>query len=364
MPANFVALSDLHLGYELSVLNDPAAQNRVVEELADLCSGKTDRLILNGDIFEGCVPSDAGTCDPAGFSPRVAQVSRSFFQKIADKIEVASLVFVWGNHDYTMWRHLATSCKTRTFTNDVREDFLVRRDGGNARGSEAFLSDVIGPAHAKFARIRSAYPNYILGHGWPYLVFHHGHFLDDLVIGRETEAKYLGLKILTGQERPAVDIDGEETVISIHAKTEAFVAALWEYDSRARELEWAIFRRGEIDDRLTCLNYPQAQETHREITSLETFYDDLGRNAEWYTSVLTADPTTPPPIGPSTMPSYLFVGHDHLGGDKVLPGMDGKSWRVVNTGGWTSDGKHGSLHCHTVVWYPNDDAPKVYCLKV
>ena len=166
---------------------------------------------------------------------------------------------------------------------------------------------------------------------------------------------------MTGQGRPAVAVGGDETVSSIHAKTEAFVSSLWEYNSRARELEWAIVRRG--DDRLVCSSHPQAGESRREVSPPEPFRDDLGRNAAWYADVLTADPTTPPPIGSSTMPSYLFVGHDHLGGVMDLPGMDGKAWRVVNTGGWTTDEKHANLHCHATLWYPDEDAPRIFCLE-
>ena len=69
MPAHYVCLSDMHLGYEKSVLNYPAAQDHLVDEISKLCGGSTDRLILNGDCFEGCVPIEAGQHDAAGFNP-------------------------------------------------------------------------------------------------------------------------------------------------------------------------------------------------------------------------------------------------------------------------------------------------------
>jgi 3',5'-cyclic AMP phosphodiesterase CpdA len=361
MPANFIALSDLHLGYELSVLDDPTAQDRVVAALADLCHGSTDRLILNGDCFEACVPKDAGKYDPFGFSPHMAQTARSFFGKLTSKIQVESLVILWGNHDYALWKRVAASCGVKTYTNGTRGDVLLKHDGQVLAGAASFLDDVLGEAADSFARVRSAYPNYILGRYWPYLAFHHGHFLDGLVIGQESEAEYFGLRVLMGQGRPTVIVGGDETVASIHQKTEAFIAALWDYNSRAREIEWAIIRRG--DARIACPHYP-ALPLGSSVAHPEIFYDDLGKYVEWYVNVLMADDTTPPPISSSAMPSYLFVGHDHLGGVKDVLGMDGKAWRVVNTGGWTSDNEHHGLHCHATIWLPDEDAPAAYCLRV
>jgi hypothetical protein len=360
MPANFLALSDLHLGYELSVLDDTAAQSRVVERLAELCHGSADRLILNGDCFEACVPRDAGKYDPSGFSPHMAETARSFFGKLTSEIQVESLVILWGNHDYALWRRVAAACGVKTYTNGTKGDVLLQHDGQVLRGAEPFLNDILGGAAKSFARIRSAYPNYVLGRYWPYLAFHHGHFLDDLVIGKGTDAEYLGLRVLIGQGRPAVNVNGDETVLSIHQKTEAFVSALWEYNSRAREVEWAIVRRG--DGRIVCPSYPVPPLETNEVASPETLYDDLGKNAPWYVNVLMADDTTPPPIGSSAMPSYLFVGHDHLGGSKDVVGMDGKPWRVVDTGGWTSDREHKGLHCHATMWFEGEERPTIYCV--
>lgn len=362
MPAHFIALSDLHLGYELSVLDDPAAQDRVAEELAELCNGSTDRLILNGDCFEACVPKDAGTYDPLGFSPHMAATGRSFFGKLTSKIKIENLIILWGNHDYALWKRLATVCGVKTYTNGTKGDILLRHDDQVLPGAEHFLADVLGQAARSFAHIRTAHPNYILGQDWPYLAFHHGHFLDDLVIGQDDEAKYIGLRVLIGQGQPAVNVTGDETVLSVHQKTEAFVSALWEYNSRAREIEWAIIRRG--DARITCPSYPAPPLETSLVDKPETFYSDLGKNAEWYVNVLMADDTTPPPIGTGVMPSYLFVGHDHLGGSKDVLGMDGKPWRVVNTGGWTSDNEHRGLHCHATMWFEGDEQPTIYCLGV
>jgi len=94
------------------------------------------------------------------------------------------------------------------------------------------------------------------------------------------------------------------------------------------------------------------------------FCDDLGRNVTWYANLLMADDTTPAPVGRPGEPSYLFVGHDHLGGSATIVGLDGRPWRVVDTGGWTKDGKTTEPHCHATVWHQAYDEPSVYCLRV
>ena len=63
MAAHFVAMSDLHLGYDRSVWADPRAYDRVAGAVADLCGGSTQYLVLNGDAFEACVPARVGEYD-------------------------------------------------------------------------------------------------------------------------------------------------------------------------------------------------------------------------------------------------------------------------------------------------------------
>ena len=364
MSSYFVALSDLHLGYDNSIISDQVAQERLAVEIAKLCGGSTDRLILNGDAFEGCVPRDAGTHDPAGYSPHMAACARNFFGSMLNHIDIGSLIIIWGNHDYAMWKHLAASCGVSTFTNLTKGDVLLQCDKQDLRGATSFLDDVIGPNRHKLSRIRSAYPNYTIGRYWPYMTFHHGHFMDDLILGQDSEAEYLGLRVLTGVGRPDVNVHDDETVKSIHDKTEAFIAATWEFDSRAREIEWAMIRRLQTGHS-QCSYYPKTPAPAEQLVSLtEPFCSGLSKNAAWYANVLMTDSTTPAPLGQADAPSYLFVGHDHQGGFKNLPGMDGRYWKLVNTGGWTNDGDGPAVHGHVVLWSKNEAAPAVHCIRV
>ena len=361
MSAHFVALSDLHLGYDSSVLNDPAAQDQVVDAIADLCGGATDRLVLNGDCFEACVPQDAGQHDAAGFPPSVAEASRSFFQKFTKKITCTSLVILWGNHDLCMWQRLAASCGVPVFTNDQKGDVLLQHDGQILPGAESFLVDVIGPeACSKLLRVRSAYPNYILGRYWPYVVFHHGHLLDKLILGWEPEVDYMALKVLIGEGRPGVSRDGNETIASIHQKTEAFINAMWRFNSKARAEEWAMIRR--IQKIHTCPFYPI--DSTEEVVGSELQGDQLGSQMQWYANTLMLDSTTPGTIGPANLPAYLFIGHDHDGGKADITGLDGRNWKLINTGGWTRDRNEKTLHQHVVIWNEDADEPSVHCIRI
>jgi hypothetical protein len=356
MPASIVALSDLHMGYDCSVLNDPAVQDRVVEEIADLCGGSTDRLILNGDCFEACVPKDAGVYDAAGFSPIMASTSRSFFQKFVAKITTTSLVCLWGNHDYSLWERLAASCGVSTFTNNSKGDVLLQHDGQILPGAQSFISDVVGPASSSFQRIRSAYPNYILGRYWPYVVFHHGHLLDKLILGWLPDVNYLALKILIGEGRSKVDRDDD--LFTIHNNTKAFISAMWKFNSRARAEEWAILRR--IERKHVCPYYPAAEKS--SVVGDEIQANQLGEQASWYMNTLMMDPTTPAAIGSSKFPSYLVIGHDHDGGKSDILGLDYKPWKLVNLGGWTADNGEKTMHTHALIWTEDANEPAIHSL--
>ena len=358
MPASLIALSDMHMGYDVSILNDPAVQDRVVEELADLCGGAADRLIFNGDCFEACVPKDAGTHDAAGFSPIMAATARSFLQKFTSKITATSLVLLWGNHDFSMWSRLASSCGVPTFTNNQKGDVLLKHDGCILPGAESFISDVIGPASSRFQRIRSAYPNYILGKNWPYLVFHHGHLLDKLILGWLPDIDYLALEVLIGAKKPKVD--QEMDMSGIHNATQAFISAMWRFNSKPRAEEWAILRRTEKVHK--CSYYPMSDDD-LGIVGDEIQGGQLGEQVQWYINTLMMDPTTPDAIGSSPMPGYLFIGHDHDGGKEDIVGLDSKPWKLVNTGGWTADRGEETMHTHAVIWDEGVEAPTVRCIR-
>jgi hypothetical protein len=257
-----------------------------------------------------------------------------------------------------MWQRLATSCGVPVFTNDLPGNILLQHDGHVLPGAESFLGDIIGAANSKFLRIRSAYPNYILGRYWPYIAFHHGHLLDKLVLGWEPEVDYMVLKALIGQGSPKVSRDGNETIATVHQKTKDFIGAMWRFNSKVRAELWEFMSRAQKLH--VCPYYPIDVE---KLVGAETQNSDLGDQVKWYLDTLMMDSTTPGTIGPTDKPGYLFIGHDHDGGKADIAGLDGRNWRLINTGGWTLDKDEKSPHAHVAVWSEDADEPTVHCIR-
>lgn len=368
MPASVVALSDLHLGYDRSVLRDPAARVHLAEALASACGGSTDRLVLCGDAFEACVPRDAGDLDERGYPRSAGEDARSFFGELASRVQISLLAIVWGNHDLAMGRRLRGAMGLSE-EDEWHHDHVLRWSNGLVEpGADNFLASMVGPAALeKFFSIRCCYPNLVLGRRWPYVVFHHGHLLDDLVLGREEPLKYELLRPVVGTGRPAVCLPDAESVAEVSRATGPFVAGLWPYASAIREHEWALLRRGE--DARCCPSFPSSPGDAPRVVSGEVPGAGLGKNLPWYARLLQADSSTPPPIGGGEWPSYLVYGHDHGGGDTEVAGYDGRRWRCVNLGGWTNNaGRSPTPHCHVLVWHKTSGGapaaePELLCVR-
>lgn len=351
--ARFIAVSDLHLGYDLSSLNSTTKHEAFADFIAGLCDGETDRLILNGDCFEGCVPLRVGDHDTFGFPTALSQISRSFFKALTAKVRIESLVWIPGNHDYTLWQRIAAACRVQPFTNDKPGNVLLQTNGSILPGSEAFLLDLLGIASSHIHRIRVAYPNYVLGRYYPYLVFHHGHLIDDLLLGKHPSSTYALLAVSCGAPHPQVDTENDESISSIHHKTEAFIESLWTFNSKTRAAEWAFLRRGS-----TAASCPYFGKTVQG----EPLGSDFAKYARWYASVLLADPSTPAPLGPRGNPCYLVIGHDHAGGSLNIENLyDGCAFRVLNLGGWTREGGATDIHQHALVWNYDAELPRTVC---
>ena len=83
-------------------------------------------------------------------------------------------------------------------------------------------------------------------------MFHHGHLLDELVLGWDPEVDYLGLDVVVGGGRPRVD--HEDTAWAVACATRRFVSAMWALNSKSRAEEWQVLRR--LQDLHVCGYYP------------------------------------------------------------------------------------------------------------
>lgn len=376
MPASIVALSDLHLGYDRSLLGTEAAREGLAEVVADLSGGVVDHLVLDGDALEICVPRDAGMLDDHGFPAETASCSRDLFAALCSTTKIGQMTFVWGNHDLALWKRVATMCQVPTTTglgvaHRPSCDLVLQEPGGILPGSASFLDDFVGPARARVTSVTSAYPNLVVGDGWPYVVFHHGHLLDSLVLGQDSEAKYAALLAAAGASRPAVNVhDVDLTVKKLCDLTTDFVCKVWEYDSLARRVEWSVMRR--FSPVPPCPRFPtEPAPAHRAVLPPEPPTPGLASRWTWYADLLLRDPSTPAPVGADlrvrsdlSQPSYLVVGHDHRGGQASYADPDGAEWRLVDCGGWTDDDGDGRAHCHVVVWRRGEPEPEVHCARI
>jgi len=366
-PASFVVLSDMHLGYDRSILNNQEAINKLAAEIGKACGGNedqkgfTEKLVLNGDCFEICIPLDTGF-KYGTISPFTSTVSSAFFAALAETTRVNEIVIVPGNHDWSLWRQLlVNNSRVPNFPCTGYSPYRLKHLGISPVNIEQVIWPLFGNSYDKYHTISVAYPTFFLGLQWPYCAFHHGHFLDSLVLGHDAPEKYYALSAAGVSSQPNVILDDTETLRSVSLKTDSFVNSLWKANSVSRELMWALIRRDEAA--LHCLSVPASGS--RPVTG-EKVADMLGANLQWFTDMLIMDTYAPfPATKNKDYPSYLFIGHDHYGGIKDIAGPDGFNWRVINTGGWTDDGNKGiTPHCHIAVWPKGANAPELIAVRV
>lgn len=356
MAAHFVAMSDLHLGYDRTVWDDPRAYDRVAGAVAELCGGSTQYLVLDGDAFEACVPARVGEWDAARFPAATAEASRTFFAALTSRVRVEQLVLVWGNHDSCLQERVEAG------SSPGPGSVLSLGQGASvAPSAEEFLADFFGPSGGTFSRIRTSYPNFQLsplGEGGPLVVFHHGHLLDRLVLGWDPEVDYLALDLLVGGGRPRVS--REDTVWAVACATRRFILAMWELNSRTRAEEWQVLRR--LQDRHACAYYPDGPSSFT-LVGAEVQGPGTGAQVPWYLTASAPEFPYPPPVSPEPA-GYFVVGHDHAGGNVDIGLVAGRRWRLLNLGGWTTDRGETKPHSHVVVWDEGEQEPSLYSLRV
>ena len=363
MEPSFVCISDTHLGYDRSLLNDLDAQDILATEMGRLCGGsggvvprkgKVDYLILNGDIWEGCIPKDAGAEAVAGVTPFLGQVSRTFFAALDRHLEYGQLVIVPGNHDFTLFR--PQSYPTH----------ILPQQTNHVEPLSPTLRALLFPPSLQHTIMGVAPSVFFLRDMWPYTSFHHGYFLDDLIIGQGDQYQYVALDCY----RPSIQRDGRETLRYLQEQTHWLLQTTYPTNSSIRDREWAIIRRDEY-----ALRCPRASWIDKgcSIAAMEVGINpQLGKNLDWFLSVLMNDPWAPSlPVDfvstsktaeAPTKPSHFIMGHDHYGGQGTYD-TDGMPFVVLNTGGWTDDGGAG-IHPHGHVVWSRGGIPNMETIRI
>jgi hypothetical protein len=363
-----LCLSDLHLGDERSVLSHEAVARQVVSDLVTLSGGAIGTLILNGDVWEECVPADMKLMEN-GLASSVLLASKHFLGELLRQIHVETIVVVPGNHDLSLWSwycHSAANAPVCTSPKGRPVDpkkwpWSMLLDG---YGGEMFF----------------AYPIYqdtSVGNDFPMLVFTHGHLLDPLVLGWDPTAAYAALAPL-GCSRPSVpaDEEGLTSVGALAAQVNDFVLALWRrYSPRDYVYSNYVMRR--LLHPQSCewqefFDVPGAHQIDPKVDQ-PLVHQGYMEQVPWFLNLLIMDPNLPSPVGtlgagraPVTFvkPSCLVFGHDHLGAHRTVVAC-GVPFEVVDAGGWTSEFEGHLPHCHVLVWPEQTDvAPTSYFVHV
>lgn len=180
---NTVAMSDLHLGEETSVLNffiydnrgkkvrqkGELVANRIIQELHKIKmeennSEKIRHLILVGDVFDLSLST---------FKESAENV-QIFLRKICDSETVEEIIYIPGNHDHHIWIQVV---ENRNFVSKIERqeslDFFYDR----VTDPDEVLKDTFMNGLMPEGKIIGvAYPNFELTVGDQVIVFHHGHF--------------------------------------------------------------------------------------------------------------------------------------------------------------------------------------------
>jgi hypothetical protein len=351
-----LCLSDLHLGDNKSVLNDPKNVVRVLDDLAGYTNEHVGTLVLNGDIWEQCIPAGTMEENPGdGFCSSVAKASRFFFGTLFQKIRVDKVVWVPGNHDLSLWKRLSDAGSLPFYTSSDGEMVL-----GSSSGEAKRFFDVLLGDNAPLFDV--AYPLYIAdkapGDDFPYVMFTHGHLMDDLVLGYDSGAVYEALKAI-GCKRPTLPDYTMPSVKSLAEHTDGFTLALWKENSKIGYEFWnQIARRlshpqscplgdGDVSTNITNHNHPSSPR------------DGLAPKVRDFLDKVLTDPNLPTPVGslrdevlaPAFLkPSCMVYGHDHMGtAERVI--ACGVPFQVYDSGGWTSEFEGHKPHTHALIWY-------------
>ena len=358
-----MCLSDLHLGDPRSELSDPAASARVAARLAEVSGGEVGTLVLNGDVWDECVPANPEVLR-GGLAASVLDASRAFFENLLGRIRVGRVVYVPGNHDLSLW---SWYCRNVLAVPDSCTPYAgMEVDPSNWPWRDLFGST--GVDH-----LCAAYPLFwdkSAGPGYPLLAFTHGHLLDPLVRGSSPEVEYDALRVL-GCVRPdtSAGAGGPLSVRMLARRVEPFCLALWaRYSSRDYDLSNYVMRR---------LLSPQSCGLDPGSGAVPDGADqpppDQGLLAQvpWFLDLMLADPSLPSPVGtlgrglasfgkgsarPAGDPetSCLVYGHDHLAARQDLS-VDAIPFRAVGSGGWTSERDGHRPHTHVLVWEAESD---------
>lgn len=355
--AHIICLSDLHLGDAGCVFTKtPSAAAALVDYLAQVSQNAIETLVLNGDIWEQCIPMHDGHNPQRGFFPSVASASEQLFGALLAKIDVKRIVWVPGNHDFTLFKRLAHA---RNMSLPYTSPRGVRLTVQDNQATKDFFEVLLPPA-AQACEFRFAFPNYATDVEFPYILFHHGHLFDPFVLGWNDDAKSRALYLL-GLGKP-VDRD-VASMLTLAKATESFVLNMWSEDSQLGYVYWNYLNR-RLDSSQSCPLLGAKSQAIPDSLDPSSPRDGFLPLVPWYLNIALTDPELPTPVGSFhrstsipddfTTPSCFVFGHDHLG-SRTTNTICGVPFAVRDSAGWTVEHTGHHPHTHFLLWNTPDN---------
>ena len=177
-----VAMSDLHLGQEESILNPVFFPRSNLKGLAGQINslGKIDELIILGDFMDFSLAT----------LREAYKNARDFFSIVGKLDNIDEIVYIPGNHDHHLWLELVEAEEVIDKVRQGRvpaeidnyvENLVDRSFGGGHK--ELFLCSLLPLRNdGTKVKLKVKYPHHLrsFGEGKRSYLFTHGHYLEDV----------------------------------------------------------------------------------------------------------------------------------------------------------------------------------------
>ena len=332
---NIIAISDLHLGTQESVLyQNPNGIRRFFNQLQNEV-GPVDILILVGDFLDFSLGNKKG----------LIKDSKEFF-KIAFRNVNANIVYIPGNHDHILWSRLRKRMKLSHAGKCVDPEYFIK----------LFMDEKI-PDNK---HLIISYPEYAIRSGEDIYVFTHGHIFWDIIhhiAGSFDPFKYDSLTRIEKRVRRAEDFLWYWNGIVIYHRCRKFLSAkINEYIKRQARPYRKVRKRKKRE-----AIHPDPKKLHedniKEHKKFARWYVD--NETKYYKAMVQMMNSNDQNNEISKGSIGFVLGHTHDGGMFEWD-YDGRTINIFNTGGWLNEFRDEEIEPQVNIFVLKDGASFLY----
>lgn len=371
MLLRFLALCDLHLGEDTSILSFPHGRQHLWTVLrSQFGSGKefeVEELLLLGDIPDRTLSSTS----------QMITHTNAFIQTLGSAANIKKGIYVPGNHDHTLWRDYYKRCYGKEYGSikQLTGDLVVKqgeRCDEKDSATELLFIFFGYPAGSSWRAIQKeknfdfaiANPLYATRFNGRTYVFTHGtHFRKDVTLPEwikkvagylELDKAFGKIKLESGGDvTKAKDLEDLEKIVS------PFVDSLWPSSknnptSRSDQFWYLLTtlsskfgNKREAPEESSLFSYSKLSKECpsriKQLTSNDKFDDSIERWRKYFLPHMLGY------LKKNELPldNVTFVyGDTHDGGWGELPLDRGGHIRIYNCGGWVVHNKQDHPACH------------------